>query len=531
MTAQQQIRAAIYCRISQDRDKDELGVDRQREGAEKLAADRGYEVAGIYTDNNISASTGRHRPAYAAMMEAAAVGEFSVIVVFHLSRLWRNRRERAEGIELLSKARVSVACTKGLEFDMTSATGRGVTSLIGEVDSMEGELKAERVVEAQAAAAQAGRWIGGPRPFGWDLEPDPALKGTKREHRLVVPVINAAEAAEIRRLAAALLEGRSLGSLCRDLNSRGIRTTWDKTWDPVSLRKVLARPRNYGASEYDGVLYPDTWPAIFTEETHLKIVALLADPARRRSTSNRVKYLLSGIAICGVPGCTDDNGQRTRVKSGSTTNRDGSRRRLYRCPAEHVFRAQQDCDTAVRAEIIFRLSKLAPEARLALLAGEDADSPAAAEVSRLRGKLSQFAELFREDMIEPAEYKHQVMIVKGQLARAQKQMSRVSRVPVLHDLLAAGDIAAAWDALPLDRQRAVLGELLTVVIMPGRRMRGRGLPVTAATLGIGIRWHITGLPGISSEGYQDDGIPLDELEQAPEAVWHTLDELGGGDPA
>jgi DNA invertase Pin-like site-specific DNA recombinase len=515
MTAQQQekqIRAAIYCRISQDRDKLELGVDRQREDGEKLAADRGYEVTGIYIDNDISASTGRHRPRYAAMMDAAARHEFDCIVVFHLSRLWRNRRERAEGIEILRAAQVSVECTKGPEFDMSTAYGRGITAMVGEVDSMEGELKAERVAEAQAQAAAAGRWIGGPRPFGWNLEPDPALNGTKREHRLVVPVLHPREAAEVRRLAQALLEGASLGALCRDLNARGITTAWGKTFDPVSLRKVLARPRNYGAGEYAGVLYPDTWPAIFSEEIHLKIAALLADPARRRSSSNRVKYLLSGIALCGVPGCTDDSGERTRVKSGSTTNRDGTRRRLYKCPKEHNFREQQACDYAVRGEIISRLAGLAPEARLALLAGEDAGSPAAAEVSRLRGKLSQFAELLREDMIGPAEYKHQVMIVKGQLARAEKQMSRVSRVPVLHDLFSAADIAAAWDSLPLGRQRAVLAELLTVVIMPGRRMRGRNLPVTGTTMGIGFRWIMTGHPRLgSSEGYEDDGIPLDEL--------------------
>jgi DNA invertase Pin-like site-specific DNA recombinase len=515
MKAQQQeeqIQAAIYCRISQDRDHLELGVDRQREDGEKLAVREGYEVAGVYADNDITASKGKHRPQYAAMMDAAATGGVGVIIAFQQSRLWRDRRERAEGIDFLKQHGVSVAFTKGGFIDLSGSYGRAVADMSGVMDTWESEVKAERVAAAQEQAAAAGRWIGGPRPFGWNLEPDPALKGTKREHRLVVPVLHPQEAAEVRRLAQALLEGASLGALCRDLNARGMTTAWGKTWDPVSLRKVLARPRNYGAGEYAGVLYPDTWPAILSEETHLKIAALLADPARRRSSSNRVKYLLSGIAVCGVPGCVDDNGERTRVKSGSTTNRDGTRRRLYKCPKEHNFREQQACDYAVRGEIISRLSFLTPEARLALLAGEDAGSPATAEVSRLRGKLSQFAELLREDMIGPAEYKHQVMIVKGQLARAEKQMARVSRVPVLHDLFSAADIAAAWDSLPLGRQRAVLHELLIVVIMPGRRMRGRNLPVTGTTMGVGFRWIMTGHPRLgSSEGYQDDGIPLDEL--------------------
>src|SRR4051794_558258 len=51
-------RAAIYCRISLDRDGKGLGVDRQREDCLEIAQDNGWDVpeAHIYIDNDVSAS-------------------------------------------------------------------------------------------------------------------------------------------------------------------------------------------------------------------------------------------------------------------------------------------------------------------------------------------------------------------------------------------------------------------------------------------------------------------------------------------
>jgi len=59
------------------------------------------------------------------------------IIVFQTSRLWRNRRERAEGIEILRRAGVSVAAVKGPSLDLSSAYGRGMAGLLGEFDTME----------------------------------------------------------------------------------------------------------------------------------------------------------------------------------------------------------------------------------------------------------------------------------------------------------------------------------------------------------------------------------------------------------
>jgi len=482
MTAPAAPRAAIYARISMDRDDTEQGVTRQREDGEKLAANRGYEVTGLYTDNDKSASTGQHRPDYERLMAAAGRGEFGVIIVWQLSRLWRNRRERAEGIELLKARGVSVAACKGQDLDLSTSYGRTMADIMGALDTWEGDVKAERVTAAQVRAVEAGRWIGGPRPFGWDLVPDPARKGTKEEHRLVLPVINNAEADEIRRLARDLLEGRSLAALVRDLNERGVRTAWGKSWTPASLRKLLTRPRNYGAGEYEGELYPGTWPAILDEDTVRQIAALLADPSRRTSTGNVVKYLLSGIARCGVEGCG------APVKSASATTRRGTRRRLYKCSArEHLYRSQEMCDLVVVGELLSHLRAMTPENRLRMLAEEDPASPQAAEAARLRAKLAEWADMLSKDETDRATYKRQTAVLRGQLTAAERAMSRVPRAPVVRDLLVAGDVSGAWEAMPLDRQRSAIYELLEVTILPGARPRP-GQPLRKDTVGLAIRF-------------------------------------------
>ncbi|HYN93766.1 MAG TPA: recombinase family protein, partial [Pilimelia sp.] len=95
------LQAAAYARISDDRQGEALGVKRQMADIRDLVARRGGTVVLEQTDNDMEASTGKTRPGYAAVMAAVERGDINVICVWQTSRLWRNRRERAEGIELL----------------------------------------------------------------------------------------------------------------------------------------------------------------------------------------------------------------------------------------------------------------------------------------------------------------------------------------------------------------------------------------------------------------------------------------------
>ncbi len=61
--------AAIYARISQDRTGEGLGVQRQIDDCRLEAARRGWTVAEEYVDDDVSAYSGKQRPAYRRLLE------------------------------------------------------------------------------------------------------------------------------------------------------------------------------------------------------------------------------------------------------------------------------------------------------------------------------------------------------------------------------------------------------------------------------------------------------------------------------
>ena len=117
----QVVRCARYARISFDKAGDEHGVANQLADQQRVADASGFVIVRTEVDNDISALNGKHRPGYEAVMAAAARREIDVVLVFQTSRFWRNRRERAEGIEVLRKAGVSLIATKGPSLDMSTA--------------------------------------------------------------------------------------------------------------------------------------------------------------------------------------------------------------------------------------------------------------------------------------------------------------------------------------------------------------------------------------------------------------------------
>lgn len=81
------MRCAIYCRISLDATGEELGVTRQLEDCKALASSLGWEVLEVYVDNDISASSGKIRPQYRAMLSAIKAGEIQAVIAWHPVRL------------------------------------------------------------------------------------------------------------------------------------------------------------------------------------------------------------------------------------------------------------------------------------------------------------------------------------------------------------------------------------------------------------------------------------------------------------
>lgn len=97
-------RAAIYTRISRDPSGQEAGVRRQEADCRQLAESRGWEVGRIFADNNRSATSGKVRPAWNALLDTIDSGEVGALVAYSSSRLYRRPRDLHRLLEL-TKAR------------------------------------------------------------------------------------------------------------------------------------------------------------------------------------------------------------------------------------------------------------------------------------------------------------------------------------------------------------------------------------------------------------------------------------------
>ncbi|MED7928172.1 recombinase family protein [Nonomuraea sp. LP-02] len=292
-------RAAIYCRISQDRAGAGLGVARQEADCRALIERRGWHVTDVYCDNDVSAYSGSPRPAWQRLLDDIGAGTIDAIVCWHVDRLTRSPRELEDVIDLADRRGIELAIATG-EIDLATPTGRLIAPMLGAAARHEAEHKAERQKRQRRQNAEAGKVSGGGmRPYGY------------AENR--IPVIEE-EAEIIREAARRVLAGESLASVCKDFEQRDVKTPTGRHWIPTTLRRLLAAARISGRREHTprssygttrplvGEIVADTvWPAIISPADSDRLRALLSDPARnyRRQAATGRTYLLSGILRCG----------------------------------------------------------------------------------------------------------------------------------------------------------------------------------------------------------------------------------------
>lgn len=494
----------MYARISEDKRKDAAGVDRQVVEGRRLALARGLTlICDPIVENDRSAYSGVRRPGYERVMTMAAAGEVDKIIVWQQSRLWRSRRERAEAIEVLRRARVGVVTAKGIDLDFSTASGRMMAGVVGEVDTFESEVKAERVALAAAERAAQGR-ANGPAGYGFRHVYEPDAQTGKP--RWLATVAHETEAAIIREITQRICDGgprNSLASITSDLNRRGVPapgasfTFTNKNramvnadgakWSPTSVRKLALRASNAGLrmvhrGQPDEALLPAAWKPLVSREDWESVVRQLGDTRRdkRRSRPASRQHLLTwGIGYCGV--C----GGFLRVARRGRWGADYARAQTYVCAEQNtagdngkrkscVGRNEAAVDALVRAVVLERLSR---EDAADLLADDGRELVRAqAKVAELREQAAYVA-----GKVASGEWLPQQLDVVNagllpRLAEAEDELRRLHREaerPVLLSDWLGSEIAARWDASDVGLRRAILEALgMKVVILPTRRGPG-----------------------------------------------------------
>lgn len=429
---------AIYARISSDQEGTARGVKRQVEDCQKLAEQLGWNVAEVYQDNDVSAYSGKRRPAYDRMLADLRDGLRDAVIVYHHDRLTRRPIELEQFLEVLSAAGVrQVRFVAGADVDVANGDGLLVLRLLAAVAANESDAKSRRVKRKLAEVAAEGRPHGGSRrPFGFDDD--------KIAHR-------PDEAEVIRTLAARYLAGESFRSLATWLENDGVRTVYNKTWTTTTVRDVLMSPRIAGLREYNGEVFDAVWEPIISVDDHQRIVAQMDRNKRTKRRANR-RYLLTGLLRCGNCGNKLFSAARERTRryvcqSGPDHGGCG-RLTIVAGPLEEL----------ITAAVLYRLDTPELAAALTGQAAADEQTAAIAEaVTSDNRQLEELAQLYAENQITAREWMTARKPIEQRRRHNERRLAQMTSNDALVGIVGNGEeLRGQWSTLNLGRQAAII---------------------------------------------------------------------------
>lgn len=176
-------RVAIYCRVSTV----DQSCERQERDLLTLAMRAGYEVVGIYKETG--SGTRLDRAERKKVMALAQSRQIDAVLVTELSRWGRSTIDLLHTLRELEARRVSLIAMSGMAFDLGTATGRMLATVLAGIAEFERDLLRERVRSGLAAAKARGKVLGrkqGQRPKSDRLAPKVlALVAAGRSYRLI----------------------------------------------------------------------------------------------------------------------------------------------------------------------------------------------------------------------------------------------------------------------------------------------------------------------------------------------------------
>lgn len=493
--------AAIYVRISSDSDGRGEGVARQEADCRALAANRGYEVAEVYVENDTSASakSRKPRPKYRAMVSRAARGEFDAIIAWKNDRLTRRLDEAGELFDLLDDRKrrgteLRLHTVKSGDHENT-ATGQGMAGMQAVWAAMEAAQTSERTQAAAKDRAERGR-AHGRMTYGFAREDG-------------IDVVDEEQAATLREAKERVLAGESLRAVAKDLTDREIPTPGylvalrnyprrvelarveqkdpppapkPGAWDGNRLRQLLERPANAGLRLHDGVVVREGGAALWPKDVHEQLVALFGDPERRTARSTTLRYQLSGLLLCGKCGAAM-YGETGKLYLQKRTGRTVRRADAYACknPRCRGVRAQVPAvDLAVEAVVLGRLSA----ADVGDLRPDRADrvTELREEIAGARAELVNVADdYYVEKLIDRETFRTTTEKLKQKVSSAERALKAAAPSPAVGAFLASQveAIETEWAATPVEARREVIRSLVErVELAPA----GKGTRWTPARL-------------------------------------------------
>ncbi|MHC9045810.1 recombinase family protein [Microbacterium saperdae] len=439
------MRAASYLRQSIDHAE---GIDRQRERANKLIEARGWTAVAEFVDNDVSASKRRGDGTGWARMLASDV---DVVVAVDLDRLLRDVRDLSTLIDTGKK----VVTVDG-EIDLSTADGEFRATMLAGIARFEVRRKGERQRRANEKRATEGWPVPGKRRFGFE----PGNIAERPD-----------EAERVRWAFERLATGGTVYGIAAELGR-----------EPVRVREILTNPAYAGWVVRRGERFeahPDV-ARVVDRELFEDVQRILTDSGRRTSPGPKRRHLASGIARCGV--CMRGLISMTE----------------YQCPdpARHVWIKRSELNRALSQGVRAELSRLAEEPPPAVESAEARTLRAErAELLQQRARAQRLAQFEDVDLDalqhDLRAYRNRLTGIEARLAEIALEARSDALLEIAQEYgllrghydargaawdqwtdidvaLTEADWSEAFTAIPIEDQRALVEDLLEVVVHSAR---------------------------------------------------------------
>ncbi len=447
----------MYARISEDKEGREVGVEAQVRDCTALAEGLGWrlnpDAPHVLVDNDLSASryATKRRPAFDDLIAGVSSGEYDGVLFYSNSRLTRRPREYETIIDLVESTGVKLASVASGSVDLTTADGQMIGRILAAQDAAEAGRISERVSRRfQHRREVEGRPSPIRRAFGF------AAGGE---------TVNAEEADAIRLGAKLILDGASLREVGRVWAARGIKPLAAESWNAITVKRAITRPRVAGLIEHKGkILGEGQFEAILDRATWERVCAAVAD----RSSMARARYkgrehLLGGLLYCGLCGhrvrvnaLRDDRGELrpdSYVVCDKSTGHGCGR----------VKRNLLHLEAYVFAVVDARLASVQP---LDPAEGTTAEAQEygrlAAERDAAEARIAALRDQYTNGDVESVDFVPMLRALRNKIAALDAQLRDFE---VTGTALTAEDVQAAWRSGSFDDRREILELVIAQVTL------------------------------------------------------------------
>ena len=288
--------AVIYARFSSDR-QNETSIEAQVRACMEYATTHGLSVAKKYIDEAVSGRT-TNRNAYQAMMKAAKLKKFDVILIHKYDRIGRNLYDhviRAAKLAEYGITLIAVAQDFG-----DSKEGRMMMGIQWIMTQYYSENLSEEVRKGMKETALKGLHNGGVAPFGYRIV----------DKRYEIEPI---EAAYVRRMFEACIKGSGYNEIINDLSALGIKGHRGKPIGRTQIYEILHNEKYTGTYVYseveetertkrrdkpNAIRVAGALPEIVSKEVFEKAREVMS----KWVYTGKNNYRCSGIVYCGECG-------------------------------------------------------------------------------------------------------------------------------------------------------------------------------------------------------------------------------------